>query len=250
MVARVLRTLQSYAPFIRPAKFAAYNMATRMLGWRIEPDFELLSRLESVGLVLDVGANWGQSIHAFKRTARPDRIVSFEPNPILGARLQRVMRGDPRVQIEQCALGEMPGRFELYVPRYRNYVYDGLASLSEEAARAWLNPERMAAFDPAKLSIDRFEVEVRTLDSYGFSPDVVKIDVQGFELEVVKGGRETFRRSRPITIVETPPPELVALLAELDMHPYRWTGGELVPNDLGGLNTLFLDSRRRAALKL
>ena len=46
-------------------------------------------------------------------------------------------------------------------------------------------------------------VEVCTLDSFDIQrADLVKIDVEGSELEVVKGGRETLLRCKPILILE------------------------------------------------
>jgi hypothetical protein len=49
----------------------------------------------------------------------------------------------------------------------------------------------------------RFEVVVRTLDSYAFEEvRIIKIDVEGSEMEVLDGGRETIRRYRPPLIVE------------------------------------------------
>src|SRR5262249_56409692 len=49
----------------------------------------------------------------------------------------------------------------------------------------------------------RFEVEVRTLDSYGFTDvRVIKVDVEGGEMDVLEGARQTILRDRPALIVE------------------------------------------------
>jgi FkbM family methyltransferase len=225
-------------------KFEAYNFATRTFGWRVESEFNYLSRLAPVDLALDIGGNWGQSILAFDRTAAPRRTISFEPNPILAERLLRGYAGKDRIEIQSCALGDIAGEFELYVPRYRNFIFDGLASLDEGAAAHWLNKERMAGFDSAKLKVEKHVVKVRTLDSFNTSPDVVKIDVQGFELQVVKGGEMTFRRSRPITIVEAPTEELVHMFADMGMEAYGYAGGRLAAGETSGTNTIFIHSDR------
>lgn len=247
-VKRELRAAQSWFPFARSAKFAAYNVLTRRFGWHVEPEFRLLARLRRVGTAVDVGANWGQSLFALRRYAAPSDVVCFEPNPALADRLRRATAGDDRVRVEAVALGREPGRFDLHIPRYRRFVYDGLASLDAAEAGQWLDERRVARFDPAKLHVERVEVEVRTLDGYGLQPDVVKIDVQGLEHAVVSGGLETFRRCRPLTIVESPSAELVALLDGLGLAAYRWTGSALVRGDTSGLNTLFLTDERRAEL--
>lgn len=249
MISRHLRALQSRFPFIRPAKFEAYNLATRVFGWRVEPEFKLLARFAPVELALDVGGNWGQSIHALQRTARPRRVISFEPNPVLARRLEKRFRNNADVAIQRSALGEVPGTFDLFVPRYGSYVYDGLASLDEASARTWLNADRLAGFRASRLAVERYHVEVRTLDSWSLAPDVVKIDVQGLEMAVVKGGWNTFKQSLPITIVEAPTDDLVELLAGIGMRAYRVAGAHLISGDTGGINTLFLHDSRSGPVR-
>ncbi len=105
---------------------------------------------------------------------------------------------------------------------------------------SFLNERWLARFDRSKLSCRSFDVTVRRLDDFNLAPDVVKIDVQGLELSVVRGGIETFRRNRPVTIIEMPPPELITLLGELDLHPYYFDGTRLNPFRRQWKNALFL----------
>ncbi|MDJ0641348.1 MAG: FkbM family methyltransferase [Erythrobacter sp.] len=248
-IKRRLRSAQTHFPGIRTAKFSAYNWATRNLGWRVEPEFKLLDALAPCELAIDIGGNWGQSIYALQRHARPARTVSFEPNPQLAARLQATFAGDPTVQIESFALGDTPGEFELYLPSYRGYEYDGLASLDYDSAAQWLNPERMAGFDPNLLKICKHKIEVRTLDSYGLTPDIIKIDVQGHEEAVIRGGMETIRRGQPALIIEDPTPGLIALLADGGLEHFGLVGGRLIPGDLSQPNSLFLSEAKRKLLE-
>lgn len=247
---RQLRNLQTFFPFIRSAKFGTYNAATRYLGARIEPEFRMLAAYPAGGVALDIGGNWGQSILAFQRMARPSKIISFEPNQVLAQRLVRVFGKDPKVVIHSCALSDEQGEFDLYVPQYRNYVYDGLASLDEEEARGWLNPQRMTAFDPDKLHVSKQNVPVKLLDSFGLNPDFVKIDVQGAELSVVKGGIETFRKNQPVAIIEGPCQELVALLDSIGLKAYRLHEGKLDDAWMHASNSVFLSDKRRAEMGL
>lgn len=238
-----LRAVQSYFPFVRHAKFELYNRLTRYFGLKIEDEFHLLAHLREVNLAIDIGGNWGQSIEALRRTCSPRNIVSIEPNPYLAKRLKAQYRSHRDVTVLETALSDAPGEFPLFVPRYRGFVYDGLASLDRTSAEEWLNEESVAGFDRTKLDIEQHKVRITTLDSLGLSPDVVKIDVQGLELQVVKGGRETFMRSQPITIVETPSGAVVALLAECGLKPYRFDRRSLVEGDTGATNTVFMGPR-------
>ena len=69
------------------------------------------------------------------------------------ARLQRVFANDRRVEIRALGLSDRAGAATLYTPVYRRWVFDGLASLSREAARDWLDPSRLFWFDPAQLRV-------------------------------------------------------------------------------------------------
>jgi FkbM family methyltransferase len=250
MISKALRTLQCLLPAIRPFKFATYNFGTKVFGWPMEEDFRLLAKMAPVGLALDIGANWGQSIHALQRTARPQKIVAFEPNPVLAARLERKYSGDEKVSIQSAALADREGTFKLYVPSYRGYLFDGLASLDYDSAANWLNEDRIFAFKPEALSIVEHDVPVKILDDFRLKPDVVKIDVQGMELAVIQGGRETFSTSKPLVIVETPSQDVVAALAESGLLPYRFHAGKLIAGDTTGLNTMFIHPDRKARLDI
>ncbi|WP_139359995.1 FkbM family methyltransferase [Mycobacterium sp. D16Q16] len=242
-----LRMAQTYLPFLRPLKFGAYNMGTRWFGWRIDPEFHLLGRLGPISEAVDIGGNWGQSICALQRTAAPETIVSFEPNAVLAQRLRRRYESSA-VRVHACGLSDGDGTFDLFVPRYRNFVYDGLASLDEGEARGWLNPDTMAGFDESKLTIERHPVQVRRLDDFGLDPQVIKIDVQGMEAAVIRGGLATITASQPVMIIETPSDEVVSLLQPAGLRPYAYRGDGLSQDWRDAKNTVFLtDSHRDRA---
>ena len=245
----VLRAVQSYFPFARRAKFELKILLIRYIGFKIDSDFHLLSHLDAEGLAIDIGGNWGQSIEALRWTSSPQRIVCIEPNPHLSRILSKRYRTKPEITILETGVSDTFGELDLFVPRYRGFVYDGLASLDRASAADWLNEESVAGFDHTELSIEQHKVKIITLDSLNLSPDVVKIDVQGFELQVVKGGAETFTRSQPITIVETPNSAVVALLADYGLLPFRYHAGRLRKGDTSGLNTVFLGHTHQERFK-
>jgi FkbM family methyltransferase len=246
----VLRSAQSTVPFIRPLKFEAYNFGTRVFGWPLEPEFRLLASLEPASLALDVGGNWGQSIHALKRMARPAKIISFEPNPVLARRLQRRFANDRSVEIRTCALSSADGEFELYMPWYGNYLYDGLASLKYDEARNWFTRDRFAWFDPDKLHVENATVRTVTLDSLGLAPAVIKIDVQGAEEAVVEGGMNTFDRCKPVTIMECPTAAVISRLSNVGLDAYFYDQGKLKDWKEHHSNVIFMTGEHRATLGL
>lgn len=232
----------------RAAKFAAFNLATRHLGLFADPEFRLLAKLGPLGLALDIGGNWGQSVVALQRYARPSRIVTIEPNPVLAEHLRRQFAAAGNVDVIEKGLGLAPGQHQIHVPRYRKYIYDGIASLDRDAAAGWLNERRIARFSDKRVSVDSFTVSVDRLDALELAPDLIKIDVQGFETQVIGGGMQTIANQQPVLIIERPDEQAVAVLAKLGLSPYGWNGTRLVAGDLTRKNTVFLARKHHAML--
>jgi len=138
------------------------------------------------GTAIDVGANQGFFAYAFSRIV--DRVEAFEPNPDYAGFAQRMLK--TRARVHQIALSNAPGTAEFVVP------------VSQEGAALHLGG-RLKGAEVQPANAMRFNVEVRTLDSYAFK-DVraIKVDVEGSELQVLQGGRETIARWRPPLIVE------------------------------------------------
>jgi FkbM family methyltransferase len=138
------------------------------------------------GIAIDVGAN--QGFFAFAFSGIVDQVEAFEPNPDYADFARRMLGA--RARVHTVALSNRNGRQEFVVP------------LSEQGMVLHLGGA-LGKADPGEGRTMRFEVEVRTLDSYAFR-DVraIKVDVEGSEMEVLEGARETILRDRPPLIVE------------------------------------------------
>ena len=138
------------------------------------------------GTAVDVGANQGFYAYAFSRIA--ERVEAFEPNPDCAAFARRML--GRRARVHGVALSNSAGRREFVVP------------VSDEGQILHLGGA-LAGVGAAAARTMRFEVDVRTLDSYGFTDvRVVKVDVEGSEMDVLEGARTAILRDRPALIVE------------------------------------------------
>ncbi len=167
-----------------------------------EPDFAFFRRYAgSDGLFLDVGGNSGQSALSFRTFQRSSPILSIEPNPFHRGDLDVVKRLIKRFDYMICAAGEENGSLTLHVPVHRGIPLTGEASLRP------ISPEEVHSLglDPSHGDVHIAEetVAVRRLDDLELAPQFVKIDVEGFELPVVRGLATTIERHRPIILVET-----------------------------------------------
>jgi FkbM family methyltransferase len=190
-----------------------------------EPDFAAFGLFpDRDGMLLDVGANAGMSALSF-RLYRPDNpILSVEPNPFHRPDLAFVGRVVGRFSYLMAAAGAEPGEMRLYVPVLRRIPITTAASLlPEEAAASPTLRDRLGErMDGPDFSVAEVDVPVVVLDDLELSPDFVKLDVQGYESEVLDGLERTIERSRPVLLVESPEPEVRAWLAERGYLGYRY----------------------------
>ncbi|MBO6543191.1 MAG: FkbM family methyltransferase [Alphaproteobacteria bacterium] len=167
----------------------ARRIFKQSLGGHGEIELSLLSVLmRANSLSIDIGANKGVYTYQMKEWGRT---VAFEPIPELANNLSAAAY--PDLTVEQCALCEKPGMTVLHVPYHakkKGKLNTPSATLRDDSTS---NP----------LGFREIHVPAKTLDSFQFE-DVgfVKIDVEGWEENVLMGGRETIRRNQPIVMAE------------------------------------------------
>jgi FkbM family methyltransferase len=171
------------------ASFHYYSMRSLL-----EPELLIACRaLKERSRAIDVGANEGVYTHAFARTGA--RVEAFEPQPESLEVLRAYARSRPQVHVHGYALGAAAGTAVLEVPRRDGKPLTGHARL--------LRPPAHKQEEALGRPESSFVVEVRTLDSFAFDDvAMIKIDVEGHELDVLRGAHETIKRNRPLILVE------------------------------------------------
>lgn len=150
----------------------------------VAPSLEHREVLQSLApdLLLDVGANRGQFSLMARQIHPRLPIQAFEPLPAEGAVYRRVFEGKAGVDLHALALGEVPGTAELHVSRRADS--SSMLPIGELQTKLF----------PHTDEVGTHQVEVVLLDSMpGQWQDarnaLLKIDVQGFELSVLRGAR-------------------------------------------------------------
>jgi FkbM family methyltransferase len=176
-----------------------------------EREVRELPRLVERGTVaVDVGANWGCFAYAIIKAMGPNgRVICIEPVRELAEHIGISARrlGLP-IQVINCAISGESGSAPLFVPRAGRQRVTAYASLERRNAETCEHAQ----------SYESRQVQVRTLDEVCTNIlgriSFIKIDVEGHELEVLKGAIATLRHHRPRMIVEIEQRHSLAPIAE------------------------------------
>lgn len=169
-------------------------------GWFDRNLTDVITGLLQPGMTfMDIGANFGTyTLIGAQAVGDEGRVIAIEPSPAIAALLLEnvIMNGFAgRCRVLPCALGDC----------------EGTATLHEFATRQGSNTLLPQIADIARAEYDETitarTVPLRTLDAIiaECAPDridLIKIDVEGFEEQVLEGGRQMLARHRPKLIME------------------------------------------------
>lgn len=205
--------------------------------------FDFLKMLPEPCLILDVGANIGITTAIMARAKPSSEIISFEPMPANIVALRKIIAflNLKYVSLYELALGDREGMVKMLMPVQENVKLQGLSHVVEDAV------------DEKKGIL--VEVPLRTLDSFDFGKSVagIKIDVENFEFQVLKGAESLIRKDRPIVYCELweddQREKTIAYLMNLGYKVYIKHRRKLVPcrnyHQIGSRNYFFLPDHKQ-----
>jgi FkbM family methyltransferase len=137
--------------------------------------------------VVDIGANRGQFAMVARRCMPQARVISFEPLPTAAAKFRAVFTGDDRVTFHEVAIGPATGNATLHVSKR-----DDSSSLLPITAT-------QVALFPGTAEADTANVRIAPLREFVTASDIrppafLKLDVQGFEMEALRGCEDLLDR--------------------------------------------------------
>lgn len=149
------------------------------LGVDVELDLLRLTAYDPLRSIFDVGGNFGQTALLFASAFPAATIFTFEPVPESFRLLQKAVDQNSRIKPFNVALGEAPGSTTM--------------NLTQSAGTNTLRPIANVR--------DSITIPVDTIDSFVAANsvgtiDLLKIDVEGYELQVLRGAEEILKRGQ------------------------------------------------------
>lgn len=133
---------------------------------------------------IDIGANKG--VYTYFLVKYSKKVYAFEPNPKVFSFLKKGL--PKKAQAFLVALSNKEGKDFLRIPKTRKGFSNQGGSLSHEKV-----PNNYLSFEVDCKPLDTYK-----LDNIGF----IKIDVEGFEREVLEGAQQTIKREKPNLLIE------------------------------------------------
>lgn len=159
-------------------------------------EFVLLREFLRPGMTyIDAGANEGlYTLFAARRVGRNGRVVAIEPSPRERERLRENVRTNRLRNVELCdfALSDKGGDAILAIA---GYGHEGQNTLGDRVSNPLVQTEHHERVQLTTLDRLVSELELKRVDA-------VKLDVEGSEVQVMRGGAETIARFRPVIQLE------------------------------------------------
>jgi FkbM family methyltransferase len=190
--------------------------------------------LPADGLILDVGANVGFLTLVYRSHSPGAHVVAVEPSPA-NLRYLRCNLGRVGVDLAELAVGAEPGEATLYEDQLtgqNSSLVEGFEVLAKNAATAHTDASTVAVSVPVTTIDD-------LVDERGLPLRFLKVDVEGFELEALRGARRHLVSDRPALQIEVQRniADVLALLAAHSFTLYARTAWPL--NELDGPQVVF-----------
>lgn len=247
-IKKAVISIQVRCHIVGTLKWRAYRLIRRALRLPHQAELQGLScfPLGPSSLFLDVGANLGQTIDTVRLYTPDTPIISFEPNPLLASIMRRLYKNDRHVTVEACGLGSATGTTEFFVPCYSGYHFHELASLRGERAEDWYFKKYIWNYKTSKYSIVKQTWDVKRLDDLNLEPFIIKVDAQGMEIEIVRGGLSTIVKSKPIILLKGVRFEgrLREMMEPVGYRMYAYRKGEFVLQDELTWNAFFITKEK------
>ena len=194
----MIKDLEFILKKIIPEKYLLKKRLKRAIEKNYEKELEVISQFADKSKdALDIGVYRG--VYSYKLSQNYNLVHSFEPNPLLYPHLKRNLKKIiNNIKLYNLALSDKNGETRLKLPIRNNSIFSTNIEELYQLGAASIHPENK--FEKFKEVV----VKMKKLDDLKFENKIgfIKIDVEGHELEVIKGSSKIIYENMPILLVE------------------------------------------------
>lgn len=186
----ISKVIQRIAPSVyRNNTFKKFKLAFEEN--KVDQEFSILPYLlTNTSYVLDIGANNGEYCYFFQEVIKTTNIIAFEPIPRLYKRLQSLF---PAIKVFPVAISNSSGNSILHIPYIKHQKFETRAKLD-------------LIHEQNETKLETIKVQKKTIDELFFHSstkiDFIKIDIEGHELQAIRGAKKVIEKDYPILFVE------------------------------------------------
>lgn len=148
--------------------------------------------------IIDIGAHWGESAITFSKFYPNNKIISFEPNIFA---FQRLKENTKNLKIKILNYGIGKEKFSnLYFPYYKNYQLSLWGSQKLKKLKKRI--ENYTFLNNKKLKYKKLKFFFKKFPRVNNKISIIKIDVEGEELNVIKMIKNVIKKDKPLLFIE------------------------------------------------
>ena len=187
-----------FKKFFFPEGFLLKRRLQRSIKRNDEQEINLVKKFIKPGSdSIDVGVYRG--VYSYEMSKYSEKVHSFEPNPIIFKYIDKNLKKFIKnIHLYNFALSNQNKTINLKIPIRNSNSNKEIFEEYYEMGKATIHNENN--FE----NYENFEIQTKKIDELNFDNKIsfIKIDVEGHELEVIEGAKNTIKRDKPILLVE------------------------------------------------
>tara|TARA_B100000212_G_scaffold340019_1_gene319646 strand:- start:1011 stop:1766 length:756 start_codon:yes stop_codon:yes gene_type:complete len=187
-----------FKKFFFPEGFLLKRRLQRSIKRNDEQEINLVKKFIKSGTdSIDVGVYRG--VYSYEMSKYSEKVHSFEPNPIIFKYINKNLKKFIKnIHLYNFALSNQNKTINLKIPIRNSNSNKEIFEEYYEMGKATIHNENN--FE----NYENFEIQTKKIDEFSFDNKIsfIKIDVEGHELEVIEGAKNTIKRDKPVLLVE------------------------------------------------
>ena len=187
-----------FKKFFFPEGYLLKRRLQRSIKRNDEQEINLVKKFIKSGTdSIDVGVYRG--VYSYEMSKYSEKVHSFEPNPIIFKYINKNLKKFIKnIHLYNFALSNQNKTINLKIPIRNSNSNKEIFEEYYEMGKATIHNENN--FE----NYENFEIQTKKIDELNFDNKIsfIKIDVEGHELEVIEGAKNTIKRDKPVLLVE------------------------------------------------